>query len=430
MKATKLWAAALAGTMVVGSLAGCGDKSTSSDATATPAGTDAGKKKVALKVWGPQEDQAAVTGYKEGWLKGMCEKFNAAHPEWDITFTYGVCAEGDAYKTIKNDVATAADVYMFPNDQIPDLVKIGAIAQLGGQTVEDIKANNDEAITTSVTYQDAVYGVPFTSNTWFMYYDKTKYSEDEVKSLDTMMAKDLGNDVVNVGMTIDNSWYAPSFFYAGGCTLFGENGNDASAGCDFNNDKGVEVAKYMIDLTKNKKFMLNKDSSCIAKFKQKKLGAYFSGSWDYTAIKDALGEKNVGVAVLPTAKIGGTDGQIKSFAGSKAIGVNPNSKDTQVAVALAAYLGSQEAQETHYATRGIIPTNKTVLQSEAVQKDPVALVQQQVVNTTSVIQPVLSEMGNFWTPVESFAKEVVQGTVTADNAKSKLDSMVAGITKK
>ena len=39
-------------------------------------------------------------------------------------------------------------------------------------------------------------------------------------------------------------------------------------------------------------------------------------------------------------------------------------------------------------------------------------------------------MGQFWTPVESFAKEVCQGDVKEDNVKAKLNSMVQGIAVK
>jgi hypothetical protein len=53
-----------------------------------------------------------------------------------------------------------------------------------------------------------------------------------------------------------------------------------------------------------------------------------------------LGKENVGIAALPTVKINGSDKQMMSFAGSKAIAANPNCKYPEVAVALAAYLGS------------------------------------------------------------------------------------------
>lgn len=112
------------------------------------------------------------------------------------------------------------DVYFFANDQIPTLADSGALAKLGGDTEQWVKDNNEQTMVQSVTYNDGIYGVPFTSNTWFMYYDKSKYTEDEVKSLDTMMAKDLGEGVYNFAFPMDNSWYIEAFYFGAGCSIF------------------------------------------------------------------------------------------------------------------------------------------------------------------------------------------------------------------
>ena len=55
------------------------------------------------------------------------------------------------------------------------------------------------------------------------------------------------------------------------------------------------------------------------------INAMFSGSWDANAVKEALGD-NMGVAALPTYTLNGEEKQMTSYAGSKAIGVNPYSK--------------------------------------------------------------------------------------------------------
>ena len=426
MRIKKLCALLLTTAMLTTAVTGCGsssgseEKKASSDTAVTQETKD-----VTLTVWGPQEDQAKVTGDDEGILKAMCEKFNDQHPEWNITFKYGVCSEGDAKDVVTKDVDAAADVYMFANDQIPTLVGAGALSKLGGTTVDTIKEENDETMANSVIYQDAYYGVPFTSNTWFMYYDKSKYSEEDVKSLDTMMAKDLGKGVTNFAFALDNSWYIAAFYYAAGGTLFGD-GTDASAGCDWDNENGVAVTKYLVDLANSSKFSCEKEGSSIAKFKAGKLGAYCSGSWDAAAIKEALG-KNFAVTQIPTVNINGTDGQMKSFAGSKAIGVNPKCKNQDVAVALALYLGGEECQQLRFDTRGIIPTNKVVADSDSVQKDAVSVAQRQEIENASVLQPMLDEMGSYWTPAETMGKEIVQGNVTADNAEQKTKEMVKGI---
>lgn len=414
MKLKRLSALLLTAAMVTTGVTGCGSSDgskSSSDSSET--------KDVTLTVWGPQEDQAKLKGYDEGILKAMCENFNEAHPEWNITFKYGVCSEEDAKDEVTKDLSAAADVYMFANDQIPTLVEAGALSKLGGSTVETIKNDNEEKMVESVTYDGAMYGVPFTSNSWFMYYDTSKFTEDEVKSLDTMMEKDLGSDTTNFAFPLDNSWYIASFYYAAGCTLFGD-GTDPDAGCDFDNESGVATTKYLVNLAKNKKFSCEKDGSSIAKFKEGKLGAYCTGSWDAAAIKEALGE-NFGVTTAPMVTINGTEGQIKSYAGSKAIGVNPTCEDQEVAVALALYLGGKECQQIRFDARGIAPTNKEVAASDAVT----TALNEEIVNA-SILQPVISEMNAYWTPAETMGKEIVQGNVTEKNAEEKTKAMVKG----
>jgi arabinogalactan oligomer/maltooligosaccharide transport system substrate-binding protein len=428
MKTKKILSILLASAMTVGMLAGCGSSDKSAD-TKTGSAKTAEKKDVTLTVWGPQEDQAEIEGmdqYKEGILKYMCDRFNEEHPEWNITFQYGVCAEGDAKDTVTKDLDNAADVYMYANDQIPTLVGAGALSQLGGSNVDEIKKNNSETAVNSVTYKDGIYGVPFTGNTWFMYYDKSKYTEDDVKSLDTMMAKDLGKGVTNFAFPLDNSWYIESFYYAAGCTLFGENGDDPTAKCDFDNENGIAATKYMVKLAGSDKFSNEKDGSSIAKFKDGKLGAYCSGSWDAGPIKEALGD-NFGVTKLPTVNINGQDGQMRSFAGTKCIGVNPKCKDQDVAVALAMYLGSSECQKIRFEARGIIPCNNDLVQSDAVQKDELAVAQNDEIENAAKVQPLLEEMASYWDPAATMGGEIVQGDVNDKNAAEKTKAMVEGI---
>ena len=253
----KVLALLMAAAMVV-TMAGCGDTPATDNqgGGSTPANTNEstpadnqggteGTKDVALTVWAPSEDQNDETG---NWLKTMCEQFNEAHPEWNITFTYGVCAEGDAKATVTQDVEAAADVYMFANDNLTDLIASNGIAKLGGSTLEYVQNNMSQALVDSVTVDGSVYGVPFTTNTWFMYYNKSLLTEDDIKSLETMLEKG------KVAFPLSNSWYIASFYVANGCTLFGD-GNDEAAGIDFGGDKAVAVTNYLVDLAANPNFV-------------------------------------------------------------------------------------------------------------------------------------------------------------------------------
>ena len=363
-----------------------------------------------ITVWGPAEDQAEEYGE---WLQKRCEAFNELHVNWDLTFEYGTCSEGDAGKTISQDPSGSADVYMFANDQLQTLIDAGAIAELGGKTVDYIKNTNSEAIIDSVTVNDCVYGVPFTTNTWYMFYDKSVYGEDDIKSLDTMLEKG------KVSFPLTNSWYIASFYVGNGCTLFGEDGKDEEAGIDFAGEKGAAGTKYLVG---NKNFVNDESGVGVSGMCDGSINAMFSGSWDYTKLSEAMGD-NLGIAKLPTYNLDGEELQMESFAGSKAIGVNPNCEYPQVAVALALFLGNEESQQMHYDARSIVPCNTDLLAEEEIQKDELVIAQNETFDETSILQPFVSAMNNYWTPAENFGKSIVNGEVTLDNAEEMTDKL-------
>jgi len=396
----KLLALCLAVLMTL-SLAACSGNSGGEDKPAEE------KTAVTVTVWGPQEDQSEDNGK---WLQTMCEKFAAAHPEWEITFNYGVCSESDAKTNVTTDPAAAADVYMYANDQIPDLLKAGALAELGGSVVETIKKNNSETTVNTVTYNGSVYGVPYMPNTWFMYYDKSVFTEDDVKSLEAMLEKG------KVAFPLSNSWYIASFYVANGCTLFGPDGGDAASGLDFSGDKAVAVTDYLVDLVANPNFVDGDVSTGTD------INAFFSGNWDYQKALDAFGD-NIGVCAAPAYSLG----QLKAFAGTKAVGVNPQTalyaEHPEIAVALAAYLGGTEAQQAHFDLREQLPTDNNV----NVGNNAVAKAIVDTMSYASIVQPLQADMGNYWGPAESMGKELVAGTVTHANAAEKTEAMNAAM---
>lgn len=362
-----------------------------------------------LTVWSPQEDQ------DKNWLQDQCEAFAAEHPNWKINFNYGVCPEGEAKDNVTKDVEAAADVYMLANDNIPNLVSAGALSELGGDYLGYVTSTNSDSILASVTYNDSVVAFPFTPNTWFMYYDKSVFSEDDVKNFDTMLEK-AGEAGKKVSFKLTDSWYIEAFYVANGCTLFGD-GTDTDAGIDFGGDKAAAVTEYLVDLAANPNFLVDADGSGLAGLGDS-VAALFSGTWDAEAVKEKLGD-NMGVAALPTVTIDGKEGQMKSFIGSKAIGVNPNAENQQVAMSLAAYLAGEKAQTAHYEMRNLLPSNINI----SLADDPIATAVTNVMTDTSIMQPLCKEMSNYWSPAENMGKNIQSGEVTKDNAAEKTEEM-------
>lgn len=445
-KASKVLALSLALVMTLGSLAACGKKDSTSgsnetkptpttvvattEPTKAPENTPAEAKKINLKVWGPQEEQVAFEGYGSSLLGYMCDKFNEAHPEWDITFTYGAVSEADAKTELSKDAAAAADVFMFASDQTAFLVENGILAPITLYQDEITAANGGATAgsITAATFNDMLYAVPFTPNSWFMYYDKSKYTEEEVKSLDVMMAKDLGADVKNFSMDLDNGWYLASFFFAGGCSLFGADGQNATE-CTFNNENGVKVGNYLVDLATSNKFLMETENgaNAIDALTKGKLGAWCSGTWNAENIQKALGD-NYAATKLPTISLDGQDSQLKSFADYKYIGVNMNTdpEAMEAAQALAAYLGGEECQKIRFLARSIAPTVTSLVSDPEVSANiAVAALSEQAAYTQ--FQSTIPQMGNFWSPAEGFGAGVYNKEITKENMQEQLDAFVTNV---
>ena len=416
----KILALLLAAIMVL-SLAACGPATPNTDPTGNntdPTGDEPEVTDVTLKVWGPAEDQTEGNS----WLLSVEEAFEAAHPEYNITWVNEVCNEGDAGSMVSTDPAAAADVYMFANDQLGTLVTAGAISRLGGSALEQVTTDNSTTLVNTVTHTDGnVYGFPVTNNTWFMYYNKDVFTEEDVKDLDVMLEKGV------VAFQWGTGWYSGTFFFANGGECFGPNGTDAAAGIQFGADNGgYEAAEKMYKLAANPNFKDDASGLGNAGMKDGSVHAYFSGSWDYAGLKDALGDK-LGAVQLPVVEIGGVKKQMMSFAGSKAVGVNPHTANPAAATQFAAFLASVDSQKSRYEMRGVIPAASVLAEDEAIKSNIVAVAEINTMANTSVAQSAIPEMNNYWTPVGNFGGLCASGAINADNYKEQVDQMMEAL---
>lgn len=402
----KVLACALIAAMSATLLAGCGKKTES----------------INLKVWCPQNQ--VETGIMEQQQKAFAE----AHPEWNITWTTEIVGEDKAKENVLRDVSVAADVYFFANDQIIELVDAGAIARLGGETEKMVNETIAESVVATAKVGDALYAIPFTHNTYYMYYDKTLLDENDVKSMEGIMSKATADNVYNFYFESAGGWKLGAWYYAAGLNVFGPDGSDLSAGVDWNNETGVAVTNYLIDLINNKKCAYDGEITVTDLIPDHRLGAWFDGSWNDQVYKDILGD-DLGRTVIPTYNLNGQDLQLKSFYGSKCIGVNAHSKNMEAAVAFAAFLGNEENQVLRYEKSGQVPANINAGKSEAVLADPLATVIVNEANTASVAQPTSSVFSSrYWNYANTIPTEIRSGELNKDNVQAKMDTFVSQMT--
>jgi len=364
-------------------------------------------KDVTLKVWGSQEDQEMLTG--------MIEEFKAANPGTNWTIELGVVGEPDARTKYLEDPEAAADVFAFPNDQVMDLVNAGALYEVTINKDAIVAANIQSAVD-SATVDGKLYGYPMTAdNGYFMYYDKSVFTEEDVKSLDKMLevANAAGKKVF---MDVSNGWYIASFFIGAGNKFEMVDGKQV---LDFNNETGVKVGEAIKVFTAHPAFLTGDDNVLKAGLGST-IAAGVSGTWNAGDISTILGA-NYGATKLPEFTLGGVATQMGSFAGFKLMGVNSLTEFPEEAMALAEFLTNEANQVKRFETRKLGPANKNAAQNEAVLADVAlsALAQQ-----APYAMSQNSVAGTYWGPAEAFGLALENKDYTM-SIQEMLDALVA-----
>ena len=387
-------------------------------------------EKITLTVWASQEDQAMI--------KEMCNAYAAANPGKTYKFLYGVQSESDAADKVLNDPESGPDVFAFASDQINKLIQAGALARVGGAILEDIKASNSaesiDAATVTIGGEERTYAFPMTGdNTYFLYYDSSKLSADDVKSLDKMLEVAAASGKQVAFKLYDDGWYLSSFFFADPDlyykVTYSDDLTESSVFINYDSADGLAVMQALRGYFANPALSANvDDSKIIAGIQSGTIIAAVSGTWNKTAIQDVWGA-NMAVTVLPTATIGGKQIQLNGFFGYKLIGVNGYSQNKAEALKLAQWLTNEQNQLIRFQVRGFGPTNKLVKESKEVKNDKVISV---VLKQAEYFRTQKGVPGAYWTPMASLTKQFVDVdpmSLSDADLQALLDSLCAQVRK-
>ncbi len=422
----KLLTVLMVSVLVLGSLAAGGDKE---EAAASSSSASGGK--ITLTVWGAQDDQAL--------LKELCNEYAALHPENQYKFLYGVQAETDCADKILNDPESGPDVFSFASDQINKLIQAGALARVGGTILDGItEANSAEsmdAASVTVGGETVVYAYPSTGdNTYFLVYDSSELSEDDVKSLDRMLevASEKGRSIAF--KLYDDGWYLSSFFFADEDlkydVTYSDSLTETKIDINYDSEDGLEVMKALRSYFASPAFSANvDDSKILSGITNGSVIAAVTGTWNMSAIREVWGD-DTAVAPLPTATIGGEEVLLNGYFGYKLIGVNGYSQNKGEAHKLAAFLTGEYAQKRRYEARGFGPTNRNVMASEDVQSDDVISV---VLEESEYFRTQKGVPTTYWTPMASLTKQFLDAddpmSVSDSDLQALLDSLCSQIRK-
>ena len=344
-----------------------------------------------------------------------------------INATIEPVGEGDAATSMTTDVEAGADIFCFAQDQTARLIQAGALNKLGEGAAKIVKESHDKASVTAVTSGDALYGYPLTSdNGYFMYYDKSVIKEEDVTSLEKLVAacEAAGK---NFSFELENSWYTVAFFFATGCVSEWQTDADGkfiSVNDNFNSDAGKIAAEGMKKVVTSKAYV---NSSTTADFAAAVPSAVVvSGTWNYENAKSLLGD-NMGVAELPSFEVNGKSYHLGSYNGCKLMGVKPQSDAKRAAALnqLAQYLTGEAAQLERFNAVGWGPSNVKAQASDAVKAAPhlTALMAQ-----NNYSRPQGQIHGSWWDIAKVIATSLKEGMAIDEALKNYQTSMEALFT--
>jgi arabinogalactan oligomer/maltooligosaccharide transport system substrate-binding protein len=427
----KVLATMLTMAIAAGSLTGCGDKVATTEAENPEAGTSVGTEEaganpvdnliaatdgtVSLRVWASEEDQ--------DFTQGLIDEFEALYPDVAFDIQLGAESEASAKDDILTDIEAAPDVYAFADDQINELVNAGALQEVVTTYTYDVANENVGGSVEAATIDGKLYAYPMTAdNGYFLYYDASVFSEEDVQSMDKMLevAEAAGK---KVAMIVGDAWYNYSFFKGAGydVTL---NDDGVTNSCTWNAAGATDVAQAIIDLGTNDAFVNAADDAAIVTGVQDgTFAAVVSGVWNSDAFTETWGD-NLGATKLPTYTVAGEQVQMSSFSGYKLIGVNPHSDYVGWSMLLAEFLTNEENQVARFNARGLGPANINAASSEEVQSAP-AIAALAAQAEYAVPQRV---GGKYWDPANTLGQTLISGNPSGTDLQELLDNAVEGIT--
>ncbi len=425
----RISAIVLAAMLVLGTITGCSGK----DAVTPPDESGAQNEaldtiqddngaasgKVTLTVWAEEAQHATV----QKMIDSFIEEYKG---QADFEITLEAQADSSTRDVLLGDVQNSADVFSFPDDQLSAMVAGGALAP-----VPNAQEISDQMVAESVSaasINGTLYAYPMTAdNGYFLYYNKEYFSEDDVKTLDSIL-KICEENGKKFSMELNSGWYMYSFFGNTGLTMH-INDDGITNDCNWNTTegaiKGIDVAEAIVDVISSPGFVSQSDGEWVAQAESGDVIAAISGVWNAVAVKNVWGD-DYGACKLPTYTCNGEQIQMASFTGYKMVGVNYYSKNKEWAFKLAQWMTNEQNQTLRFVEQNQGPANKVAAASDEVAKVPAiaAVIEQSQYG-------VLQRIGNsYWDACTTFVDSLLAGNTGRTQLQEQLDKLVEGITER
>lgn len=404
----------------VSSAEGDSSESTSSARAESSAGDPNGTH---LRMWIAKADLDALTN--------LVTAYNTKYPQDTIYVTGIEMAEGDIGNNIGTDPDALPDVMHVPGDVLTryqDSETFYAIPQnIIDEYAVDSEGNVDltNAVLESGKRNNVQLGLPFSINTFYLYYDTRVFSAEDFERQQDFEAA-LRETQTQFGYDMSNGWYTQNFFMSKG-GIFEDNGTSLTD-THLDTDDALQVAKTIQYMYQNSDIYFMESQA--NQLNRENLSAYASGTWDYPQLVTKWGKENVGMTVLPHFNIGGTSTQILHVGDYKAVAVANSSSNKEDASKFAAFLVSEEGQKIRFEGNGggTCPTSSALADDpEFAKKYDFGTVLSEVQQLTFQ-QNTSAKFAAWWDAATAFANAIkADPNMSEADLRTKLNDLQAAI---
>ena len=272
-----------------------------------------GKVSKVITVWVGEESSQ--------FYQTVCDEYIAEHPEFGYSVQVKGVDTGTTGGAMSDDNTKCGDIITVAHDNIGKLVEKNKVLPFVGEDIiAQVEADNPESFKKVVYMKNDIgegmksylYGVPYISQALFLYYNKAKVSEAQAKTFEGLMAAAKANNTKAFGIT-----GADAFNYS--FNLLARNAEDNTTtlrlyenfsrkDCYAQGEDEVASLKWAQRVFNDPNGgLLPTDSGWATELKDSKILSVVGGAWHYSAVKGALGESNMGIAVLPTYELTSKD---------------------------------------------------------------------------------------------------------------------------
>ncbi|MDD2978439.1 MAG: extracellular solute-binding protein [Hespellia sp.] len=363
MKAKKILSLLLAGTMVLGTLAGCGAKE---------------EKAEGGKIENPEEISAELTLWDASWNEnitpGLIDKFNEEYPNIKVNVEFfPIDGMTDKYLTALTG-GSSADLLSINNEWVSTYATAEGLLNLDKYIDENNFDMSDfyDGAQTGVTVNDSVYALPYRAETHGMFYNvdlfkKAGYEEmpetwEEFLPIAQKITEQSGGAAKGIAIP-GGEWGNTSYqltnmiLCSGGSIL-----NEDNTKCTLDSEEAIKAANFFVDLYQKhgvvpESIMENDNAAGRVLFSEGKVASFMSGAYDIAALEELNSNLNMGTSLLPTFE----GAERKTIFAGWSTAISANTKNPDAAWLLAEFLASPEISveySTTFSARKSMETNE------------------------------------------------------------------------